>query len=196
MQSRSCIALSISLTWLFGFSVFASSNLAYSQSTDSVRLAAGLSTADWVLIFQSTILLAGLLVTAYFSYLTSRNSKRSLTAEALNEFGIDIGPRAKRLREIFGGRYGNDPIDIARLQDLMGDDDMSRVIKDYLNAYERLCRNVNTGIYDRKVVEISRRTDICNACKRFSPLIIQRRNSGSKSWSQFEKLARTWGIRI
>lgn len=181
----------VKYSFLTAFFLYNSISQVTAQPQDS-QLLRTLSIADYAQIFETIFLVIGIGITVFFSFLTLRNSKRSLTATALKDFSVEISEKYSHLTTKFGGRLGSKPIPLDTIKDVSKEIDGYQAIRDYLNAYEGLARNINLGIYDFQVAKSSRKTSIANAYRRFCNLIAERRRMGSKSWQHLEKLGRRW----
>ena len=73
------------------------------------------------------------------------------------------------------------------------DDNARNATKSYLNAYDRLARDILEGNVDRGLALAAQRRNVVTAYMRFSYLIEMRRAEGRKSWLSLERFYHRYG---
>jgi hypothetical protein len=143
-------------------------------------------------LVETPIILLTLAVTVFFSWRTSRDTKRAMTTDALDSFAQRICQLYDEVKQIFDEEEYQETIKYAVIREKMRDPQAARKLKNLLNEYERLARGVHLGVYDEVVVRLARRANLIATYKRYKELISARRKAGSRSWEFLEKLAERW----
>ena len=133
-----------------------------------------------------------LLLTVFFSFQTSRNSKKVNSINAAEDFGDKEPGLVEEVRALFRENEYQGEMPLILINATMSDPESRTKIIKLLNLYESLSRGVNLKAYDEKVIKISRKTSLITTYTLFKNLSDDRRKEGKNSWSQFEKLAKKW----
>ena len=140
---------------------------------------------------ELAILVLGLSFTVYFSYRTAKYSKQTYTSTQLERYNLRIAETRRELSKFLEVEMSkNEKIVIEKFEELSVDHEARAALAAYLNAYERLCRDINLKIIDREIALLANRTLILNTYKRFELLITSRRTEGKRTWMQLETLAK------
>jgi RecB family endonuclease NucS len=87
-----------------------------------------------------------------------------------------------------------EPIPLQEILDAIQEDPaMQLMINKVLNIYSSIARGILNGVYDREIIEISRRTAMIDTYNAFSSYVMYRRDErGSDVWGRLESVVNRW----